>query len=61
MIRREASEHGLPPGSTVISSPYDTDARYCEKRGTGWTGYKVHLTETCHEPGPAGARPRSRT
>ncbi|MGH3301918.1 MAG: transposase, partial [Streptosporangiaceae bacterium] len=47
VIRREASEHGLPPGRLAIVSPYDTDARYSEKRGKGWTGYKAHFTETC--------------
>ena len=57
VIRREASEHGLPPGRYLICSPYDTGARYSEKRSTRWTGYKVHLSETCHEPGPGRARP----
>jgi hypothetical protein len=33
------------------ASPYDLDARYSEKRGTGWTGYKAHLTETCSTSG----------
>jgi transposase len=50
VIRREATEHGLPPGHLAVISPYDLDARYSEKRGTGWTGYKVHLTETCGAP-----------
>src|SRR5690348_109785 len=27
------------------------------KRGRGWTGYKVHLSETCHEPDAAGRCP----
>jgi transposase len=54
--RREAGlELGLPPGRSRIVSPYDTDARYSEKRGRGWRGYKVHLTETCHQPGTSGA------
>ena len=47
VIRREASEHGVPPGRARIVSPYDTDARYSEKHGKGWLGYKVHLSETC--------------
>ena len=47
VVRREASEHGLPPGRARIISPYDTDARYSEKRGRSWLGYKAHLTETC--------------
>src|SRR5215471_7886588 len=50
VIWREAGEHGLPPGRTGIVSPYDLDARYSEKRGKGWLGYKVHLTETCTQP-----------
>ena len=55
VIRREAgpSGHGLPPGRLRIISPYDLDARYSEKRGRGWDGYKVHLTETC--AGPPGS------
>jgi transposase len=57
VIRREASDHGLPPGRSRIVSAYDTGARHGEKRGTGWDGYKAHLTETCHDPGPGGARP----
>ena len=50
-------EQGLPPARSRLVSPYDTDARYAEKRGKGWTGYKVHLSETCHEPDAAGRRP----
>ncbi|UQA91366.1 IS1182 family transposase [Streptomyces halobius] len=37
----------LPPGRMRLASPYDLDARYGIKRGSGWTGYKAHLTETC--------------
>lgn len=43
----------LPPGELLIQSPYDPEARYSQKRQTGWTGYKVHLTETCDENLPA--------
>ena len=49
VVRREASEHGLPPGRTRIVSPYDTDARYSEKHGKSWLGYKAHFSETCSE------------
>ncbi len=49
VVRREASEHGLPPGRLRLVSVYDTDARYSEKRGKGWLGYKVHFSETCSE------------
>src|SRR5262249_1751264 len=38
---------GLPPAAVMIQSPQDGEARYAEKRGAGWVGYKVHLTETC--------------
>ncbi len=36
----------------MINSPYDPAARYSVKRDTTWTGYKVHLTETCDEDAP---------
>jgi transposase len=62
VIRREASEHGLPPGALIVHSPYDTDVRYSVKRGKGWQGYKVHLTETCSDPAgddPETGRPQA--
>ena len=37
---------GRGPGDRV-ESPYDIDARFRAKSGTDWTGYMVHLTETC--------------
>jgi hypothetical protein len=37
------------PGRARIVSPYDTGARYSEKRGHGWLGYKAHYSETCHD------------
>jgi transposase len=49
VVGREASKHGLPPGRTRIVSPYDLDARYSEKHGKSWLGYKAHFTETCSE------------
>ena len=33
-----------------INSPYDPEATFGNKRSTTWTGYKIHVTETC-EPG----------
>jgi transposase len=42
----------LPSATDLISSPYDPDARYSIKRETHWTGYKVHLTETCEADAP---------
>jgi transposase len=43
----------LPPGELLIRSPYDLEVRWSQKRQTQWTGYKVHLTETCDEKLPA--------
>lgn len=31
---------------------YDMEARYGTKRTTHWTGYKVHLSESCDENSP---------
>lgn len=42
----------LPPQAQLITSPYDVEARFATKRQTSWTGYKVHLTETCDEDSP---------
>src|SRR5262249_2300167 len=41
-----------PPSRDRLASPYDSDARYGLKRGTGWCGYKVHLSETCDPDAP---------
>jgi len=42
---------GRGPGDRV-ESPYDTEARFRSKRDTRWTGYMVHLTETCDDDMP---------
>jgi transposase len=42
----------IPPSGRYISSPYDPDAHYANKRSTAWIGYKVHLTETCEADSP---------
>jgi transposase len=47
---RDATD--LPPAAQLICSPYDVDARFSIKRDTQWTGYKVHLTETCDATRP---------
>lgn len=44
----------LPPSRERICSPYDPDARFATKRGCGWEGYKVHLTETCDDATQTG-------
>ncbi len=41
-----------PPGAIRIRSPYDLDARKGCKSSKNWTGYKVHLSETCDEDTP---------
>ena len=38
--------------ATTIESPYDTEAHYSRKDQILWTGYKVHLSETCDEQLP---------
>jgi transposase len=58
--REDGLQLGLPPGRAKIVSPYDLDARYGEKRGKGWAGYKAHYSETVSDPAaddPATGRP----
>lgn len=43
-----------PPSRARITSPYDVDSRYAVKRGSGWDGYKAHLSETCDDPAEVG-------
>ncbi len=38
-----------PPSAIRIRSPDEIEARNSTKRSTNWTGYKVHLSETCSE------------
>jgi len=47
LLWREAKE--LPRAGERLDSPYDPDARYGNKRSKRWSGYKLHLTETCDE------------
>jgi len=49
---RTKEKWGQPPAGKMIASPDDLEARYCVKRSTEWTGYKVHFTETCQEEYP---------
>lgn len=37
----------MPPNERLIQSPHDPQARNRTKRDLNWTGYSVHLTETC--------------
>ena len=47
---REVKE--MPSPATLITSPYDHEARFSTKRGESWVGYKVHLTESCDDDLP---------
>jgi transposase len=42
----------LPKAAEGIESPYDIDARYRNKRDIQWTGYMVHVSETCEAQAP---------
>ncbi len=41
-----------PTGKEVIESPHEPEVRYSTKRGQGWLGYKVQVTETCNADQP---------
>jgi transposase len=49
---RWRSKEELPANADRICTPYDPEARYSRKRETAWTGFKVHLTETCEADCP---------
>ena len=42
----------LPKAPGGPESPYDVDARYRKKRDTQWSGYMVHVSETCNPSEP---------
>jgi transposase len=50
-VRFKASRD-LPPATEGIESPYDVEARYRHKHDTQWTGYMVHVSETCDPTAP---------
>ncbi|MBU7587267.1 MAG: transposase, partial [Nostoc sp. TH1S01] len=52
LVWRTPNQTGLLPNSICIESPYDIEARNSSKREINWTGYKVHLSETCDEQTP---------
>jgi len=39
----------LPSVAERMQSPYDPQAHFSMKRHLSWTGYKVHVTETCDD------------
>jgi transposase len=49
---RQKKQHGIPPAQRMIASPDDQEARYGSKDGSTWTGYKIHLTESCEQNAP---------
>jgi transposase len=50
-IRFKANRE-LPPAAEGIESPYEPEARYRQKCDTQWTGYMVHVSETCEPTAP---------
>ncbi|MFD0419235.1 IS1182 family transposase [Streptomyces sp. NPDC127108] len=42
----------LPPGLIRLRTPHEPEARTGSKRDLGWSGYKVHLSETCEPDAP---------
>ena len=44
---RWRSGQELPAVGERLESPHELDVRFGNKRSQTWTGYKVHLTETC--------------
>ena len=50
VVWRAAAE--LPPNALLLCTAHDPDARFSRKRDTTWTGYKVHLTESCDDATP---------
>jgi transposase len=51
-LRWRREEDGLPPSKHFIQSPYDAEARFRRKRQVGWTGYMVHMSESCDADTP---------
>jgi transposase len=49
---RFKSHRELPPAAAGLESPYDPEARYRQKCDTQWTGYMVHVSETCEPTAP---------
>jgi transposase len=49
---RTKKQQGFPPSRKMVASPDELEARYGSKDGMTWTGYKIHITETCDEDSP---------
>ncbi|MEU1409583.1 transposase [Streptomyces sp. NPDC005728] len=48
-VRRREPKN-TPPGLIRLRTPHELETKTGAKRDLGWSGYKVHLSETC-EPG----------
>ncbi|MFF7470402.1 transposase [Streptomyces sp. NPDC008092] len=48
-FRPRTKRDGRPPSRIQTESPYDTEARWMRRGDTRWTGYLVHVTETCDD------------
>jgi transposase len=48
-FRPRTERDGLPPSRIRVQSPYETEARWVRRGDTRWTGYLLHVTETCDE------------
>jgi transposase len=46
------TDQNIPPGAKMLSSPYDVEVTTTCKANYWYSGYKVHLTESCDEEGP---------
>ncbi|MCD0486487.1 IS1182 family transposase [Streptacidiphilus sp. ASG 303] len=46
-LRPRTEKDGQPKGALRIVSPYDCEARRAIRGNTRWSGYLVHVTETC--------------
>ncbi|MDT0382665.1 hypothetical protein RM572_28345 [Streptomyces sp. DSM 42041] len=46
-LRPRTEKDGQPKGALRIVSPYDREARRAIRGNTRWSGYLVHVTETC--------------
>jgi hypothetical protein len=51
-LRPRTDKDGFPPGSLQIRSPYDLDTRFAIRGNTRWSGYLLHVTETCDADSP---------
>ena len=48
-LENEPKLKKIATGKGHICSPHDTDARYANKGGKGWSGYKAQIVETINE------------